>query len=119
VGNLYSGSSPAGLASILDIARPGVKILIASYGSGAGREAYIFTVTDKIEEKRSRLLTVGTQIESPKRTYVDYYTYRRWKEMVRTSGGSLLLASKRLLLNLGRRKNSAVFNSSGVLTERL
>jgi len=82
VGNLYSGSSLAGLAAILDTAKPGAKILLTSYGSGSGSEAYIFTVTDKIERKRSRLIPVRDQVESPKRVYVDYYTYRRWKEIV-------------------------------------
>lgn len=81
VGNLYSGSSLAALGAILDIAKPSDRILLASYGSGSGSESYIFTVTDKIEEKRKRSIPVKEQIENPKREYVDYYTYRRWKEM--------------------------------------
>jgi hydroxymethylglutaryl-CoA synthase len=80
IGNLYSGSSLASLASVLDIAKPGDRVLLASYGSGSGSDAYIFTVTDKIEAKRRRSVPVKEQIENPKRAYVDYYTYRRWKE---------------------------------------
>ena len=81
VGNLYSGSSPTALAAILDVAEPGDRILLVSYGSGAGSDAYIFTVTEEIEEKRDRAVTVMSQVMNPKREYVDYTTYRRWKEI--------------------------------------
>jgi len=81
IGNLYSGSSLTGLAAVLDIAEPGERILMASYGSGAGSEAYLFTVTDQITEKRERIIPVREQIENPHRQYVDYATYRRWKEI--------------------------------------
>ena len=80
IGNLYSGSSPTALASVLDIADPGDKILMTSYGSGAGSESYIFTVTKEIEKKRERSIPVKYQIENPHKEYVDYDTYRRWKE---------------------------------------
>jgi hydroxymethylglutaryl-CoA synthase len=80
IGNLYSGSCPVGLAAILDIAEPGDKILMTAYGSGAGSDSYIFTVTDKIKEKRERLIPVQNQINSPYREYVDYSFYRKMKE---------------------------------------
>ncbi|MEM2210575.1 MAG: hydroxymethylglutaryl-CoA synthase [Nitrososphaerales archaeon] len=79
VGNLYSGSSLAALGAVLDISKPGDKILMVSYGSGAGSDAYLFTVTKNIESKRERLIKVQDQIENPHREYVDYYTYREWK----------------------------------------
>lgn len=81
IGNLYSGSSMTGLAATLDIAEPEERILMASYGSGAGSDAYIFTVTDLITEKRARTVSVESQIENPHREYVDYETYRRMKNM--------------------------------------
>jgi hydroxymethylglutaryl-CoA synthase len=80
IGNLYSGSCPAGLAAILDIAEPKDKILMTAYGSGAGSDSYIFTVTDKIEEKRERLVFVKDQINSSYREYVDYSFYRKMKD---------------------------------------
>lgn len=80
IGNLYSGSCPTALAAVLDIAEPGDKILMTSYGSGAGSDAYLFSVTDEIARKRERSITVKEQIENPHRQYVDYNTYRRWKE---------------------------------------
>ncbi|MBS7620826.1 hydroxymethylglutaryl-CoA synthase, partial [Candidatus Bathyarchaeota archaeon] len=76
----YSGSSPVGLAAVLDIARPNERILIVSYGSGAGSDAYSFTTTSQILEKRQRQkLTVKYQAENPFLEYVDYTTYRRLK----------------------------------------
>jgi hydroxymethylglutaryl-CoA synthase len=80
IGNLYSGSCPAGLAAVLDIAEPGEKILLCAYGSGAGSDAYVFTVTDEITSKRERTVPLREQIESPHREYVDYEFYRRMKE---------------------------------------
>ncbi|MFX1540609.1 MAG: hydroxymethylglutaryl-CoA synthase, partial [Promethearchaeota archaeon] len=54
VGNTYAGSSPLGLAATLDIARPGHKILVVSYGSGAGSDAFHVEVMKSITEKRKR-----------------------------------------------------------------
>jgi hydroxymethylglutaryl-CoA synthase len=79
-GNTYSGSSPVGLAAVLDIAKPEERILIVSYGSGAGSDAYSFMTTSQITEKRQRQkLTVKYQAENPFLEYVDYTTYRRLK----------------------------------------
>jgi hydroxymethylglutaryl-CoA synthase len=79
-GNTYSGSSPMGLAAVLDIAKPNERILIVSYGSGAGSDAYSFITTSQITEKRQRQkLTVRYQTENPYLEYVDYTTYRRLK----------------------------------------
>jgi hydroxymethylglutaryl-CoA synthase len=79
-GNTYSGSSPIGLAAVLDIVKPEERILIVSYGSGAGSDAYSFITTNQILEKRKRQkLTVKYQAENPFLEYVDYTTYRRLK----------------------------------------
>ncbi|MEM1563055.1 MAG: hydroxymethylglutaryl-CoA synthase [Candidatus Bathyarchaeia archaeon] len=79
-GNTYSGSSPVGLAAVLDIAKPEERILMVSYGSGAGSDAYSFITTSQILEKRQRQkLTVKYQAENPFLEYVDYNMYRRLK----------------------------------------
>jgi hydroxymethylglutaryl-CoA synthase len=79
-GNTYSGCSPLSLASVLDIAKPDESILMVSYGSGAGSDAYLFRTTNQLADKRNRQkLTVKYQSESPSIEYVDYTTYRRLK----------------------------------------
>ncbi|MEM2118596.1 MAG: hydroxymethylglutaryl-CoA synthase, partial [Candidatus Bathyarchaeia archaeon] len=56
------------------------RILISSYGSGAGSDAYSIITTNQLLEKRQRQkLTVKYQAENPFLEYVDYTTYRRLK----------------------------------------
>src|SRR4030042_1463465 len=79
-GNTYSGACPAGLAAVLDIAKPEERLLMASYGSGAGSDAYSIITTNQILDKRQRQrLTVKYQACNPFIEYVDYTTYRRLK----------------------------------------
>jgi hydroxymethylglutaryl-CoA synthase len=79
-GNTYSGCSPVGLAAVLDIAKPDECILVASYGSGAGSDAYLLRTTSQLLEKRQRQkLTVKCQAENPFVKHVNYTTYRRLK----------------------------------------
>jgi hydroxymethylglutaryl-CoA synthase len=79
-GNTYSGSSPVGLAAVLDLAKPEERILIVSYGSGAGSDAYSLITTNQIlDKRRHQKLTVKYQAENPFLEYVDYTTYRRLK----------------------------------------
>ncbi len=70
IGNPYSASSLLGLASVLDIAKPEQTIFMASYGSGAGSDAFVFRV-----QKRSKpgAKTVAKLIGQ--RNYVTYAQY--------------------------------------------
>jgi hydroxymethylglutaryl-CoA synthase len=81
VGNLYAASSLTALAAVLDVAKPGERIVMTSYGSGAGSDSYLFEATDLIEMKKDRIVKVMEQAMNPKKEYVDYPTYRKWKEL--------------------------------------
>lgn len=75
IGNTYSGAAIIGLTAILDEAKPGDRILMVSYGSGAGSDAIVLRVTDKIEERRD--LALSTQAYIDRRTEIDYAEYVR------------------------------------------
>jgi hydroxymethylglutaryl-CoA synthase len=77
IGNVYSGSCMLGLTAILDSAKAGDRILMVSYGSGAGSDAFDLVVTDKIEAKRH--LAPTTQEYIQRRTEIDYATYTRYR----------------------------------------
>ena len=83
LGNTYSGAVPLGLAAILDVAKPGERIFVTSYGSGAGSDAFDITVTDAILDKidRSRGPTVEQMLATKK--YLDYAVYARHKGKIR------------------------------------
>ncbi len=72
IGNTYSGASMIGLASVLDIAKSGEKILVTSYGSGSGSDAFIMTITNNIEKKRAKLPLLKAIQE---KEYIDYAEY--------------------------------------------
>lgn len=73
IGNTYSASSLIGLASILDIARPGQRILLTSYGSGAGGDSFSLKVTDRILEVRGAAPLTSWYLS--RKHYIDYGTY--------------------------------------------
>jgi len=80
IGNTYSGSSILGLTAILDIAQPGDRILLASFGSGAGSDAFDLTVTDRITERQGKALK--TQDYIARRTEIDYAIYARMRGII-------------------------------------
>lgn len=77
IGNPYAASAMLGLAAILDVAKPGQKIFMVSYGSGAGSDAFVWETTEELETiqraKRKAKDMVKQQIE--KKTYIDYVQY--------------------------------------------
>ena len=75
IGNTYAGSAMIGLSAILDIAEPGDRILMVSFGSGAGSDAFDLLVTDKLPERRMQAPLTQDYIR--RRTEIDYATYVR------------------------------------------
>jgi hydroxymethylglutaryl-CoA synthase len=75
IGNAYAASSPLGLAAILDKADAGERILLASFGSGAGSDAFSFVTTDLITRGRNPLPTVSHYVN--RRQEIDYARYIR------------------------------------------
>ncbi|MBU8932756.1 MAG: hydroxymethylglutaryl-CoA synthase [candidate division Zixibacteria bacterium] len=82
LGNTYSGASPIGLTSTLDVAAPGDLILMCSYGSGAGSDSFVWKVTDRIKEVQD--LTVKTaKLLDENKMYVEYGTYAKFRRKIR------------------------------------
>ncbi|MBN1896552.1 MAG: hydroxymethylglutaryl-CoA synthase [Candidatus Aenigmarchaeota archaeon] len=81
IGNTYSAASILGLCNVLDTATPGSRILMTSFGSGAGSDSFTMTVTDKIGDRRDMAAPVSQMIE--RKEYIDYATYARYKEKIK------------------------------------
>ncbi len=78
IGNAYAGSSPLGFAAALDEARPGDRILLVSFGSGAGSDALSFTATERILKNDDSLVRARDYIA--RRQEIDYGTYCRYRD---------------------------------------
>lgn len=77
IGNTYAGASLVGLTAILDVAQPGDRVLLVSFGSGAGSDAFSFIVTDALPERRK--LAPPTQAYIKRRVEIDYATYAKYR----------------------------------------
>ncbi|HID60737.1 MAG TPA: hydroxymethylglutaryl-CoA synthase [Hadesarchaea archaeon] len=80
IGNTYSGASLIGLAAVLDQAKPSDRVLVVSFGSGAGSDAFSMVVKNAIEEKRDLAPKVTEYVD--KKTYVDYSTYAKYRKLL-------------------------------------
>ena len=78
LGNTYSGASPIGLSGILDIAEPGQRIMMVSYGSGSGSDGFIYRVTDRIKEVQD-LAPKTLDYLDKNQVYLDYGTYAKYR----------------------------------------
>jgi len=81
MGNTYSGSSPTGLASVLDVAEPGDMILITSFGSGAASDSFVLKATKALPERRGRAATVRSLLDDARR-YLTYGEYAKYREKI-------------------------------------
>lgn len=81
IGNVYSGSCMIGLTAILDIAKPDDRILMVSYGSGAGSDAFDLRVTEGVKARPSARITTADYIA--RRREIDYGTYVRYRDKLK------------------------------------
>ena len=72
-----------GLTAILDVAKAGDRILMVSYGSGSGSDAFDIRVTERLEEVRGR--APSTEAYISRRTQIDYATYTRYRDKIKMS----------------------------------
>jgi len=80
IGNTYSGSSLLGLTAVLDVAKAGQKILVTSYGSGAGSDSFVFKTTKRVEEVQNKAKKTEDYIA--RKEYLPYAQYRQHMEMI-------------------------------------
>ena len=81
IGNCYSGSSPIGLTAVLDIANEGDKILLTSYGSGAGSDSFSIIVTKRLKEIRDKAKKTEYYIE--RKQYISYGVYTKFRKKLK------------------------------------
>jgi hydroxymethylglutaryl-CoA synthase len=63
------------------VAEPGDRILMVSYGSGAGSDAFDIITTERLPEVRG--LATSTETYIARRTPIDYATYSRYREKLK------------------------------------
>lgn len=80
IGNTYAAASLLGLARVLDHAKPGQRILVVSFGSGAGSDAISLVTTENVGKKRSSLERLLSR-----KVYVDYAQYAKMKGILRVA----------------------------------
>ena len=81
LGNTYSGASPLGLTAVLDVAKPGDKIMMCSYGSGSGSDSFIYTVTDRITEVQNKAIRTRQMLDE-NQIYLEYGEYAKFRHKI-------------------------------------
>ena len=79
IGNTYSAASMLVLTHVLDKAKPGQRILMTSFGSGAGSDSFLFRVTGNIKKLRPAR---STQSYMDDKEYVGYAKYCKFTSVI-------------------------------------
>ena len=82
LGNTYSGASPLGLTAILDEAKAGDRILMCSFGSGAGSDAFVYTATDKLGAVQGKAKKTRDYLDKNP-VYLEYGAYTKFRRKIR------------------------------------
>ena len=82
IGNTYAGSALIGLSAVLDVAQPDQRVLVVSYGSGAGSDAFVWMTTEVLSQRQQ--LAPRTQDYVARRHTIDYGTYVRYRKKLHT-----------------------------------
>jgi hydroxymethylglutaryl-CoA synthase len=81
LGNTYSGASPLGLTAILDEAKPGDRVLMCSFGSGTGSDAFIFTCTDALPSVQGKAKKTRDYLDTNP-AYLEYGAYAKFRRKI-------------------------------------
>ncbi|NIR86902.1 hydroxymethylglutaryl-CoA synthase, partial [Candidatus Bathyarchaeota archaeon] len=65
---------------VLDEAKPGNKVLVTSYGAGAGSDAVSINVNEEIMKRKGAVPSVKDYLADKK--YIDYIYYLKIKKMI-------------------------------------
>jgi hydroxymethylglutaryl-CoA synthase len=85
IGNTYSASSLLALCAVLESAKAGDRILLVTFGSGAGSDGLVLRVTDKLAaylERRTRAGIASVESELG-HEHADWLTYGQYSRTVR------------------------------------
>jgi len=80
IGTTSAAASLIGLARVLDAAKPNQRILVVSFGSGAGSDAISLVTTENVGKKKSSLERLLSR-----KVYVDYGLYAKMKGILRVA----------------------------------
>jgi 3-hydroxy-3-methylglutaryl CoA synthase len=101
IGNTGAAASLLMLASALEEARPGDRILFAAYGDGC--DVFAFRVTESIGEIRQK---IGLKERLSKKVPVDYGKYLHWKDLAPVETANLPQRSEPSIITRWRDRRS-------------
>jgi len=80
IGNTYNASALLGLCKVLEETKPNSRILVVTYGSGAGSIAFSIWVNDEISRKVNLAKTIKEYLENYR--YIDYGLYVKFRKII-------------------------------------